>query len=102
MSVVTTVTGSKYRLGSSFKKDGIKQKPLPAGISFNFFSNTKAQDTIPVLSRWKQNSDGTVTGSVSNSVDFESGTLITTSPIKKGAKKGEVVTTLGGSKYRLQ
>ena len=59
-------------------------------------------DNVPVLSRFKQNADGSITGTVSNSKNFRSGTTITTSPVAKGAKAGQVVKTSSGSQYRLQ
>ena len=58
-------------------------------------------DGIPVLSNWKQEADGSVTGSISNSKVFRNGQKITTSPVRRGAKAGTVVTTSSGSKYRL-
>ena len=58
------------------------------------------KDSIPVLSRWKQNADGSITGNVSNSSSFKNGTKITTSPVAKGAKTG-IVKTGSGSQYRL-
>ena len=60
------------------------------------------KDNIPVLSRFKQERDGSITGIVSNSKDFRAGTRITTSSIKGNAVAGTVVTTGSGSKYRLQ
>ena len=59
-------------------------------------------DNIPVISKFKQNVDGSITGIVSNSKNFRTGTEITTSPVPRGAKAGSVVTTSSGSKYRLQ
>ena len=59
-------------------------------------------DNIPVLARFKQNADGSITGTVSNSNNFRSGTVITTSPVPKGAKAGTVVKTSSGSQYKLQ
>jgi len=59
-------------------------------------------DNIPVISKFKQNADGSITGIVSNSKNFRTGTEITTSPVPRGAKAGSVVTTSSGSKYRLQ
>ena len=64
-------------------------------------SKSKVKDSIPVLSKWVQNSDGSLTGLVSNSDNFRSGTKITTSPVRKGAKAGSVVKTGSGSQYRL-
>jgi len=59
------------------------------------------KDTIPVVSKFSQGADGSITGIVSNSKNFRAGTKITTSPVKRGAKSGDVVTTSSGSKYRL-
>jgi hypothetical protein len=60
------------------------------------------QDDIPVLSKFVQNEDGSITGIVSNSMSYRTGTRITTSPVKKGATAGTVVKTSSGSKYRLK
>lgn len=64
-------------------------------------STTNTTNNIPILSRWKQNSDGSVTGYISNSKSFRNGTEITTSPVKGVLKKGSVVKTSSGSQYRL-
>jgi hypothetical protein len=58
-------------------------------------------DGIPVLKNWRQEGDGAITGNISNSKVFRVGQKITTSPVPKGAKSGNVVTTSSGSKYRL-
>jgi hypothetical protein len=86
-------------------------KPKPKSQPFSFFGGTQSvspaaatttKDDIPVLSRWKQNADGSITGVVSNAkAKFQSGTTITTSPVKKGAKSG-LVKTGSGSQYRLK
>lgn len=60
-----------------------------------------AADNTPVLSKWKKNADGSITGRISNSKNFKAGTQITTSPIRGIAKAGAVVKTGSGSKYRL-
>mmetsp|Transcript_1473 Transcript_1473/g.3259 ORF Transcript_1473/g.3259 Transcript_1473/m.3259 type:complete len:754 (+) Transcript_1473:147-2408(+) len=57
---------------------------------------------IPALSKWKQNKDGSITGYVSNSPNFKTGTKITTSPVPKNAKAASVVKTDSGSRYRLK
>jgi len=57
--------------------------------------------TIPTLSNWEQNKDGSITGYVANRIGFRDGTLITTSPVKTRARAGRVVTTTGGSSYKL-
>ena len=35
-------------------------------------------------------------------LEFMDGTVITTSPVQKGVKRGDVVRTRGGSLYRLE
>lgn len=57
---------------------------------------------VPTVSRWKKNSDGSITGIISGSKAFNDGERITTSAIKNGKiSKGEVVVTGSGSKYFL-
>ena len=60
-------------------------------------------ENLPLLSDWKQNKNGSITGVVSNREGFEDGTWITTSTITtRNVKPGSIVTTSGGSKYKLQ
>ena len=54
-----------------------------------------------VLSNWKQNPDGSITGTVRNKKGFRDGTKITTSTVRRGVKAGTVVRTSGGSLYEL-
>jgi hypothetical protein len=57
---------------------------------------------VPTISRWKKNSDGSITGIISESKAFDDGERVTTSIIKKGTiAKNEVVITGSGSKYFL-
>ena len=57
---------------------------------------------VPMLSRWKKNGDGSITGNISGSPSFNDGERVTTSMIKKGkVAKNEVVTTGSGSRYFL-
>jgi len=82
-NVVTTVSGSRYFL--------VGTKPVK--------EPTKG---VPVLSRWRKNGDGSVTGFISGSKSFKDGEKVTTSPIKKGSiAKGETVRTGSGSSYFL-
>jgi hypothetical protein len=71
-----------------------KQKKIPAA--------TVAPDGVPTVSRWKQNRDGSITGIISGSINFNEGERVTTSPLAKGkVASNEVVTTGSGSKYFL-
>jgi hypothetical protein len=57
---------------------------------------------VPVLNNWRRNFNGSITGKVSASKDFEDGELITTSRIATGnIKSGNLVETSSGSKYFL-
>lgn len=58
-------------------------------------------DGIPLLRSWILNTDGSITGLVSNSKDFENGSEITIAPVESTSKSGEVVTTKSGSRYLL-
>ena len=84
----------------------IKKPDEPAKKSGGFFGGAKSTapiaDDIPVLSKFVQNEDGSITGVVSNSKNFRTGTRITTSPVRKGATAGMVVKTSSGSQYRLK
>ncbi|GAX17017.1 hypothetical protein FisN_5Hh401 [Fistulifera solaris] len=55
------------------------------------------------LTRWKRNSDGTITGSVRHSTKHPVGTVITTSPAERGSAVAQqkVIRTLSGTRYYL-
>lgn len=56
---------------------------------------------VPVISRWKQERDGSITGVITGSASLNDGDRITTSPIKGATIGGTVVTTSSGSRYYL-
>merc|ERR1711966_329172 len=57
---------------------------------------------VPTLNNWEPNRDGTITGIISGSDNFEEGERVTTSAIAKGKiMANQVVTTGSGSKYFL-
>ena len=93
--------------GKTFKKkkktsdslDGAPTGPS-SRVSTKMFGKSKGT-TIPSLSNWEQNKDGSITGYVANRIGFKDGTLITTSPVKTRARAGRIVTTTGGSRYKL-
>jgi len=61
-----------------------------------------APNGVPTMNRWKMNSDGSVSGIITGSINFKEGELVTTSMITKGRiDQGEVVTTGSGSRYFL-
>jgi chromosome segregation ATPase len=61
-----------------------------------------SMQSIAEVKRWNQNSDGSITGYIYKSKSFEDGTRITTSAVPKGAKRGTVVKTSGGTRYFLR
>jgi hypothetical protein len=57
---------------------------------------------VPLLKRWRRNRDGSITGIISGSPNFNEGEQITTSPIANGnIDSKELVTTGSGSRYFL-
>jgi len=68
---------------------------------FSLGGGSKAEN-IPTISKFRQNRDGSITGIVKNAKGFKDGTSITTSPVKRGAKAGQVVITTSGSKYKIE
>ena len=101
-----------YSLAKPSKR-GPAQQTMSGGLAQSTKGGTKKGEgkkgktakrqtsSIAVLSKWKQNADGSITGFVKNKKGFKDGTQITTSSVKKGAKAGEVVKTTGGSSYQL-
>merc|ERR1712160_207522 len=93
-------SGTISLFGGSNKKSQTEKKVAPvkkSGTISLFGASKKSKpltkvnkvapkDNIPVLKKWKQASNGEV---------------ITTSPVRQKGKKGAVVTTGSGSKYRL-
>jgi hypothetical protein len=57
--------------------------------------------TLPTLEQWIQNEDGTISGEIDNSQDYNPGAQITTSPVRGKAKPFTQVTTISGSSYQL-
>ena len=64
-------------------------------------SSSSAPRGVPVISKWKQARDGSITGIISGSGKFSDGDPVTTSPIRGSAVGGTTVTTESGSKYFL-
>ena len=56
---------------------------------------------VPVLSKWRQNNDGSITGMISGSNAYKDGESVTTSVITTKAEGGTVVKTKSGSRYYL-
>lgn len=87
----TMSLGSLFGFGSD---DGPNQESYPVPKK----ENAKAPSGVPVISFWRQNNDGSITGKISGSSMFTDGEVVTTSPIQKGAKPSSVVKTSSGSR----
>jgi len=108
---ITTVSGSQYRLGLPAARESVdspstnlqnNQNRAGARSSpIGFFGRLFGEEALPSLVEWVQNEDGTITGFVNNKEGFDDGTQITTSPVEMGARKGMIIETKGGSKYKL-
>ena len=61
-------------------------------------TTSQAPPGVPTISNWKQNDDGSITGTITGSNSFKQGETITTSPVAKGATTGSVVKTNSGSR----
>merc|ERR1712160_147630 len=62
----------------------------------------KAPRGVPVISNWKKERDGGISGRIFGSPQFEEGEFVSTSPITSEAADGALVTTESGSKYFLE
>merc|ERR1711957_248882 len=62
----------------------------------------KAPRGVPVISNWKKERDGGISGRIFGSPQFEEGEFVSTSPITSEAAGGALVTTESGSKYFLE
>eukprot|EP00592_Proboscia_alata_P002686 CAMPEP_0194370152 /NCGR_PEP_ID=MMETSP0174-20130528/18456_1 /TAXON_ID=216777 /ORGANISM="Proboscia alata, Strain PI-D3" /LENGTH=970 /DNA_ID=CAMNT_0039147453 /DNA_START=151 /DNA_END=3063 /DNA_ORIENTATION=- len=62
----------------------------------------KAPKGVAILTKWKQNRDGSISGFIENSSSFGDGAKVTTSEIAKGEiAPGNLVFTSSGSRYFL-
>ena len=96
-SISQSVSSATINLLGLGKSD-LEELPAPGAKS-----TKKAPMGVPTLSRWRQNSDKSITGLVSGSRGFGDGQRITTSPIASGTiGPGEVIKTGSGSRYFLQ
>ena len=57
---------------------------------------------IPVLSNWRLNENGSVTGEITGARGYRNGEEVTTSPLLNDAIGGAVVTSASGSRYFLE
>ena len=59
---------------------------------------SKAPRGVPIISKWYENDDGSISGQISGSAAFRDGETVTTSPIKTKTGRDTVVVTVSGSK----
>jgi len=101
-------TFSLFGLGSVGVDEGSppKQQAVKPAPKKNAGKKAPAQKSapkgVPTVSRWKMNSDGSISGIITGSINFDEGEQVTTSMITSGRiDQGEVVTTGSGSRYFL-
>jgi len=99
-------------LAAANAKQTVGKAKRGATISLGFFNfgskdvdekatkpSSKAPLGVPTISKWKQNSDGSISGFIAGSNAFSNGETITTSPIRtKNPESETVVVTTSGSK----
>merc|ERR1711862_819963 len=58
---------------------------------------------VPIIKGWKQNKDGSITGFISGSPNYDDGEIVTTSKLKTSGviEGGSIVQTISGSRYYL-
>lgn len=88
-----TISLGMFNFGKNVKDDSSKED----GAAQN------APRGVPRLTKWKQNPDGSITGTISQSSSFRDGESITTSPLKTKEPSGNsLVVTISGSRYYLE
>ena len=86
-------------------KSELEELPAPTvkSSSSSQSRRRRAPLGVPTVTRWRKNSDRTITGLVQGSRNFDNGSRITTSPITSGTiASGEVIRTGSGSRYFLE
>uniref|UniRef100_A0A7S2VZD4 Limiting CO2-inducible protein B/C beta carbonyic anhydrase domain-containing protein n=1 Tax=Eucampia antarctica TaxID=49252 RepID=A0A7S2VZD4_9STRA len=75
-----------------------------ATVSNNSISNSNepTSRSIPTITEWKKNRNGSVTGFIYGGSSYEDGDDITTSPLTENPKGDGIVTTKSGSRYYLE
>lgn len=114
--IVTTIRGNKYKLQGkgipvakeetvratySLRKkfSPVKEKAVKPPKGSLFFMSPK---NVPILSNWKQNVDGSISGRISGSDEYNENEFVTTSPMKGDPAANKTAITLNGSKYFLE
>jgi hypothetical protein len=113
--LVTSISGSKYRLEgnvlpSGKTVDAIEKKGTfsignQARLAKGTFSIKNAKfgpKGIPTLRKWKQNSDGSISGRIFGSKSFKDNEFVTTSPISGAPGANSFAKTISGSRYYLE
>jgi membrane protein involved in colicin uptake len=100
-----SAAASRARDAEKLVSRSVPGATINLGALFGFGGNDSSEAvptggpaSVPVISDWKQNADGSITGKISGKSGFRLGEAVTTSPVPKGAVGGRVVTTSSGSK----
>ncbi len=57
---------------------------------------------VPTMRNWKENADGSISGSISGSDMYRDDVFVTTSPLKGPPSADKIVTSISGTKYFLE
>lgn len=101
---VTTPQDNSFKI--PFSTTLLAPLVIPSSSQLLMAKNDKGTRVIskaPIIKNWRTNPDGSITGNISNSPDFRNNQEVTTSKIvEKNIKGDQTVTSVSGSKYRLQ
>jgi len=86
------------------QKAGSGTISLFGGASAGSTGKSGAPAGVPVISGWKKNGNGSISGTITGSSNFKEGERVTTSKLAAGQvpASGKVVSTASGSKYFLK
>ncbi|CAB9502083.1 protein kinase PAK 3 [Seminavis robusta] len=102
--IVTTSSGTKYKLLEPLKKDNKKGTfTMNKRFSAKKSPSVKLSGNVPLVDDWKLLDNDSVQGIVFNHPTIPDGQILVTSTLKnpKGANSKAVVNTVSGSRYRL-
>lgn len=113
--LVTSVSGSKYRLEGNELQSAQKGDVMQKGGTFSVGNKAKlvkgtfsiknakfGPKRIPTLRKWKQNKDGSISGRIFGSKGFKENEFVTTSPMMGEPVANSVARTISGSRYYLE
>ncbi len=96
-----TSKGSFFMTEIDNPRPTVKEQNIRPKKGSIFFASEK---DVPILRKWRQNADGSITGRITGSSDYRDNSLITTSKFRGRGKPNANTTimTVGGTKYFLE